>query len=73
VVVVVGLTGKPFPDPDNVPPQEPAYHTIISPVPPPPPLRVSVVLPPLQIVVKLAVAEVGLVDFWFTVQLASVT
>src|SRR6266566_4964604 len=40
---------------------------MVWPVPPPPPLSVSVVELPLQMVEELAVAEVGSADFWFTV------
>ena len=65
--MVVGLTLRLLPVPTAVPPQEPVYQWIVSPVPPPPPLSVSVVDCPLQIVVELAVAEVGFVDFAFTV------
>ena len=67
MVVVVGLTERPFPVPAEVPPQEAVYHFIVSPVPLPPPLSVRVVLPPLQIVAEPAEAEVGSTDFWFTV------
>jgi hypothetical protein len=62
-VVTIGLTTNPFPLPAAVPPQETVYHFITSPVPPPPPLRVSVVLEPLQMVVDEAVIEVGFADF----------
>src|SRR2546430_9510129 len=49
------------------PPQEPLYQWIVSLVPPPPPVSVSVVGLPLQIVEDPVVAEVGSADFWFTV------
>ena len=71
-MVAAGLTTKPFPVPANVPPQEAVYHFIVSPVPPPPPFSVSVVLPPLQIVAELAEAEVGSADFWLTVIVTTV-
>jgi hypothetical protein len=62
-VVVVGLTDNPFPIPAKVPPQEDVYHLITSPVPPPPPLKESVLLEPIQIVEGDAVADVGSADF----------
>ncbi len=40
-----------FPVPADVPPQEPENHSAIAPVPAVPPLKVSVVEPPAQIVV----------------------
>jgi len=62
VVVIVGLTDKLFPVPTDVPPHEPVYQCITVPVPPPPPISEREVLPPLHIVVDVAVAEVGLLD-----------
>jgi hypothetical protein len=67
VVVTAGLTEIPLPDPTDVPPHEPVYQCIISPVPPPPPVKVRVVFCPLQIVAGDAEADVGLVETWFTV------
>ena len=66
-MVTAGLTDKPFPLPASVPPHDPVYHLIVSPVPLPPPLSVNVVLPPAHIVATAAVAEVGSADFWLTV------
>ncbi len=57
----------PLPVAAKVPPQEAVYHFTVSPVPPPPPLSVRVVLPPLQIVAEPAEADVGSADIWFTV------
>ena len=71
MVVLVGLTDKPFPVPAKVPPHETVYHLIVAPVPPPPPLSVRVVLPPLQMVVEAAVADVGAVDAGFNVTVAA--
>ena len=56
-----------FPVPAEVPPHEPVNHSATAPVPALPPETVSVVLPPLQIVV-VPVAPVGAVDKVFTVQ-----
>lgn len=50
-----------------MPPQEEVYQRITSPVPPPPPFKVSVVLWPLQIVDWEAVAETGSAETVFTV------
>jgi hypothetical protein len=50
-----------------VPPHEAVYHFITAPVPPPPPLSVSVVLCPLHIGFTDAVAETGLADLVLTV------
>ena len=69
MVVAVGLTIKLLPVPAKVPPQDPVYHRITSPVPPPPPLSVKVVLPRLQITVAEAVAETGSDDFVLTTRL----
>ena len=50
------------PVPAGVPPQLTVYHFQLAPVPSDPPSTVSVELPPVQIVVGLAVAPVGVVD-----------
>jgi hypothetical protein len=63
MVVEDGLTARVFPVPTRVPPHDPVYHLILSFAPPPPPFKVRVELPPLQIAVGEAVAEVGLEDF----------
>ena len=55
-----------FPVPADVPPHDPVNHSAVAPVPALPPETVSVVLPPLQIVV-VPVAPVGAVDKVFTV------
>lgn len=55
-----------FPVPADVPPHEPVNHCAVAPVPAEPPLMVSVVLPPLQMV-AVPVIEVGAVDKVFTV------
>ena len=62
----MGLTDNGFPVPARVLPHTPEYHLMTTPVPPPPPFKVRIVLPPLHIVVKLAVAEVGSADFEMT-------
>ena len=62
----VGETVMLFPVPADVPPHEPVNHSAVAPVPALPPATVSVVLPPLQIVV-VPVAPVGAVDKVFTV------
>jgi len=54
------------PVPSGVPPQDTEYHFQAAPVPKEPPVTVSVVGSP-QVVVKLAVAEVGLVDGVLTI------
>ena len=54
------------PDPAGVPPHEPVNHSVVAPIPALPPETVSVVLPPLQMVV-VPVAPVGAVDVVFTV------
>ncbi len=71
MVVAVGLTESPLPEPTRDPPQLPLYHLITVPVPPPPPFRVRVVLCPLQMVAVETVAEVGLVDLMLTTTLAT--
>ena len=68
--MLVGLTDSPLPVPARAPPQEAVYHLIVSPVPPPPPLSVNVVLPPLHIGFTLADAEVGSADFRLVVKAA---
>jgi len=68
-VVAVGLTDKLLPVPTKVPPQVPEYQVITSPVPPPPPFNVRVVLCPLQMVVDAAVAEVGSRDVGLTISI----
>ena len=55
-----------FPVPADVPPHDTVNHSTLAPVPRLPPATVSVVLPPLQIVV-VPVAPVGAVDKVFTV------
>ncbi|MNQ46006.1 hypothetical protein D3C85_598070 [compost metagenome] len=65
--MVIGLTERLLPLPAKVPLQEAVYHFIVSPVPPPPPLSVKIVLPPLHIVVTLADADIGSADLWLTV------
>ena len=67
MVVTAGVTENPLPVPTKVPPHEPVYHCITSFAPPPPPLSVKVVLLPIQMGFVAAVAEVGSVDFAFTV------
>ena len=56
-----------FPVPADVPPQDTVNHSATAPVPAEPPAIVSVVLPPLQIVV-VPVAPVGATEFVLTVQ-----
>ena len=55
-----------FPVPAAVPPQEPVYHLATAPVPAVPPESVSVVLPPLHIVV-VPVMLTGATELVFTV------
>jgi len=55
-----------LPVPAEVPPHEPVNHWVVAPVPMLPPVTVSVVLLPLQIVV-VPLAPVGAVDKVFTV------
>ena len=55
-----------FPVPAEVPPQEPENHSAVAPVPAVPPLNVSVVEPPLQMVV-VPVMLVGATESVFTV------
>jgi hypothetical protein len=62
MVVVVGLTLKLLPVPTSVPPQEPVYHAIVSLVPPPPPDSERLLEPPVQTVLGVAVADVGLAE-----------
>ena len=57
------------PVPAGVPPHEPVNHSVIAPPPFTPPVTVSVVLLPLQIVV-VPVAPVGAVEEELTVMLA---
>ena len=67
MVVVVGLTLKLLPVPTRVPPHDPEYQTMVSLSPPPPPTSERLLEPPVQMVVGVAVAEVGSADFCFTV------
>jgi hypothetical protein len=69
VVVVAGVTVMGLPVPTATPPQEPEYQWITSPVPPPPPLRVSVALFPVQIMSEAGdvVIEVGVPEKGSTV------
>ena len=69
-MVAVGFTERLLPVPTNVPPQEAVYQVITSPVPLPPPLSVSDVLCPLQIVDGDALADVGSADIVLTVTVA---
>ena len=64
--MVVGETVMLFPVPADVPPQDTVNHSAVAPVPALPPATVSVVLPPLQMVV-VPVAPVGAVDKVLTV------
>jgi hypothetical protein len=66
MVVTEGLTERPLPVPTDIPPHEPVYQWITSPVPPPPPFKVRVLFCPLQIVAGEAVAVVGSAEVWFT-------
>ena len=54
-----GDTDNVLPVPTDVPPQEPLYHFQLAPVPKLPPLRLKVVLWPLQIVVVPLMLFVG--------------
>ena len=56
-----------FPVPTDVPPQEPANHWAVAPVPAVPPDNVKVVDPPAQIVVAVAEMPIGATDGAFTV------
>lgn len=62
MVVEVGLTAREVPLPMGEPPQDPLYHSQVAPVPNDPPTTDKVVGLPEQMVVEVAVAEVGLVD-----------
>ena len=66
MVLVVGETVILFPVPSGVPPQVPEYHLTVAPVPALPPTRVSVVLPPLQMVEVPEILR-GAVESVFTV------
>lgn len=66
MVLVVGDCVILEPVPTRVPPQEPVYHFHDAPVPKEPPLTVNVVGCP-QVVLGLALAEVGSVEGVFTV------
>jgi len=66
VVVDVGETVMLLPVPADVPPHEPVNHCVVAPVPMLPPVTVSVVLLPLQMVV-VPLAPVGATDKVFTV------
>ena len=55
-----------LPVPAGVPPQEPENHSAVAPVPSLPPIRVRVVLPPLQIV-EMPEIFVGASESIFTV------
>ena len=55
-----------FPVPTDVPPHDAVNHCTVAPVPAVPPLTVSVVEPPLQIVL-VPVIPVGATDNVFTV------
>jgi len=65
-VVDVGETVTDVPVPALVPPHEPEYHCQLAPVPKEPPVSVSVVEPPVQIV-EVPVIPVGATDKVFTV------
>ena len=65
-MVEVGETVMLEPVPASVPPQEPEYHFQDAPVPKEPPLTDSVLGCP-QVVLGLALADVGFVDGVFTV------
>ena len=54
------------PVPAGVPPHDPVNHSVVAPIPFDPPVTVSVVLLPLQMVV-VPVAPVGAVDKVFTI------
>ena len=62
----VGETVIEFPVPADAPLHDPVNHSTVAPVPNVPPATVSVVLPPLQIVV-VPVIPVGATDNVFTV------
>ena len=62
----VGETVIEFPVPADVPPHDVVNHSTVAPVPNVPPATVSVVLPPLQIVV-VPVIPVGATDKVLTV------
>ena len=66
-MVDVGDTETLFPVPTAVPPHEPVYHLNVV---PDPPEYVKVVLEPLQIVVLVALTELGTTGNGFTVILA---
>ena len=66
MVLVVGETVILLPVPSGVPPQVPEYHLAVAPVPALPPTRVSVVLPPLQMVEVPEILR-GAVESVFTV------
>ena len=50
------------PDPAELPPHDPVYHSHVAPEPSVPPLTVKVTLSPAQIGFDPALAEVGAVD-----------
>lgn len=66
MVVELGDTVMLLPVPKTVPPHDPANHCGVAPVPANPPVRVNVVLLPLQIVV-VPVMPVGATDNVLTV------
>ena len=66
----VGDTVIEFPDPTEVPPQEPVYHSAVAPVPALPPDKVKVVEAPEQIVV-VPVTEAGATLSALTVNVTS--
>ena len=55
------------PDPTDVPPQLPEYHSQVAAVPRLPPLTVKVVLPPEHKVLAIALIDVGATEGAFTV------
>ncbi len=65
--MVVGDTVTLEPEPTAVPPQDALYHCQEAPTPKDPPLTVKVEELPEQIVVALAKADVGAVEFELTV------
>lgn len=66
---MVGLTDRLLPVPTNVPPQLEVYQLIVSLSPPPPPIKVRVVLLPSIKLSVPGVMNVGFDDFLLTVKM----